>query len=222
MLRDTYYDAVYAAGGQPLLLPPVGDEDDVRRLLARFGAVVIGGGDDFHPSLWSDEEVHPACTLVTARRQRFDLLVARIVLATKIPFLGICCGMQALNVAAGGAVTQDLGPGTAAHKAGPGAAAIRHELEVAADSLLARLGGERFASNSYHHQAVGRIGAGLAITAIAPDGVVEAIEAPDLPHCIGVQWHPEKMTDEDSHAALFHALVAAARAHLSTAVAAGH
>ncbi|MHC4830989.1 MAG: gamma-glutamyl-gamma-aminobutyrate hydrolase family protein [Planctomycetota bacterium] len=217
MLRDAYYEAVWAAGGLPLLLPPIDDEAFVHGALARLDAVVIGGGDDLHPELWSDEEVHPSCTLVTARRQAADLVIARQAVATGLPFLGICCGMQVLNIALGGGVIQDL-PTTrpdsqVAHKAPSGEPYAEHDVRVVQGSALARMAGqsESIRTNSMHHQACGRLGEGLYVSGWAPDDVIEAIELPSAEFCVGVQWHPEKIQDREPQRALFRGLVEAAR-----------
>lgn len=243
VLRDAYYDAVGAAGGVPLLLPPVTDPSTyLPEALAVLDGLVIGGGDDFHPEAWgSTEPVHAACTLVTARRQAFDVACARAAWEAGLPFLGICCGMQALNVALGGTVIQHVPeaiPLAIAHRAASGEPALEHEVRLAQGSLLARLAGALAATtNSMHHQACGQVGRGLRASAWTADGVVEAIEmAPALGgeaagglggsssdadagaapgtdgrFCVGVQWHPEKLIERPFHLALFGALCEAAK-----------
>ncbi|GIW73022.1 MAG: peptidase C26 [Planctomycetota bacterium] len=215
MLRDAYYEAVWAAGGLPLLLPPLGEQPRAARaLLERVRALLVPGGDDYHPALWGESIVHPSCTLVTARRQAADLALLAAALARGLPLLAICAGMQALNVVRGGSVIQDLAalaPSAQPHRAPAGEAGLRHPVLIEADSLLGRLGlPPRLEVNSCHHQACGRLGSGLRAVARAPDGVVEAIEDPRLPFALGVQWHPEKLLDEPAHRALFEGLCAAA------------
>jgi putative glutamine amidotransferase len=215
VIRDAYYEAVHQAGGLPMPVAPLLDSDYLEAALARMDALVMPGADDYHPALWGEEDLHPSCTLVTARRQEGDVRVLRIALHRGLPLLAICGSMQAMNIVCGGTVIQDLPSARTSdttHQGPPGAPA-RHDVDVEDGSLLHQLtGSRRIDVNSYHHQACGRPGPGLRVTARAPDGVVEALEL-DRPgaFALGVQWHPEKLVEEPAHRGLFQGLCEAAR-----------
>ena len=183
------------------------------------------GGPDYLPEVYGGHE-QPADDLMHERRHRFDLRLARLLLERfdDLPVLGICGGHQLLSIVSGGALVQDLRAEwkpaggkacTLKHSDGERADTAeagnvyRHEVRLKPDSRIAHiLGAEKVLTNSYHHQAVQpeRIGAGLTATGWAPDGVIEAIEGPGERFILGVQWHPERLTDEAQHRALFEAL----------------
>ena len=193
-------------------------------------AFCLIGGDDYHPDCFGGHP-QPAGELMHRRRHEFDLLLAECLLEkSSKPVLGVCGGHQLISLARGGALVQDLASewqsthkqaSTLQHsgterKGTPQAGTVyRHIVNVAPDSLLARLvGGKKVLTNSFHHQGVrpDRIGTGLVASAWAPDGVIEAIEGTDPGRFIlGVQWHPERLAGEAPHKALFDALVKAAK-----------
>ncbi len=217
MLRVTYYDAVHAAGGVPLLLPPIEDPAAIAAMLERVDGLVLTGGDDIDPTHFG-EELHPSCKLLSRRRQDFDLALARAALERRAPVLAICCGMQAVNVVRGGSLIQDIPSAVAAplaHRAVPtGAPAPEHEVAIEPGTRLREIvGADRIVANSAHHQSCGRMGADLRLSARAADRLIEAFEDPDHPFLLGVQWHPERIAARAPHGALFRALVAAAAAH---------
>lgn len=214
-VRTTYYDAVHAAGGLPVLLPPIPDEALVSETLARLDGLILTGGDDLDPCHWGEEK-HPACKLLPRRRESFDMLLGRVALGKRIPLLAICCGTQLVNVLRGGSLIQDI-PSLVktdlVHSTGDPAVVAEHEVEVHPGTRLREIVGlDRLRANSVHHQSCGRMGAGLVVSARASDGVVEAYEDPEHPFLIALQWHPERMTEHAPHMALFRALVDAARA----------
>ncbi len=216
VLRDAYYEAVWAAGGLPVLVPPLCDSRAIERLLARAHALIMPGADDYHPALWGEATLDPRCVLVTARRQEADLRILRIALQRAMPLLAICGSMQLLNVVCGGSVVQHIEQthATPVRHRSDGAEPARHEVRTADRSWLRRWSGrERLEVNSYHHQACGRLAPGWRAVAWAADGTIEAIE-PAAPErvVLGVQWHPEKMIDEPAQRALFEGLCAAASA----------
>jgi putative glutamine amidotransferase len=219
-LRPTYYDAVWRAGGRPVLLAPIADEEFIDAMLARVDALVLTGGDDLDPGVYGCEK-HDKCNLMHPRRQEFDLLLARRALARGLPILGICAGLQTLNVVLGGDLIQDipsLVPGALCHHSHDADAPAEHEVRVTPGSMLAEwLGTERLFANSCHHQSIGRPGAGLAVSALAPDGVIEAVELGDgaargRGPVVAVQWHPERIFERPPHGRLFAAFVDVARA----------
>ncbi len=157
--------------------------------------VVLAGGPDVDPALYG-ETMHPACSLAGDTRDAFEIAVALHCLREGLPLLAICRGMQVLNVAAGGSLIQDLPsqvPVALPHAVDDTFTTVAHGLEVVAETHLARAvaAGLSTAVNSRHHQAVKVLGRGLVASAHAPDGIVEAIEAPGVPFVVGVQWHPE-------------------------------
>lgn len=211
-LKRTYVEAVLGAGGLPILLPFVGPADVEPYLALLDGLVLSGGGFDVPPPLYG-EEVRPCCGPLIPERTDAELLFLRGALAAGLPVLGICGGMQLLNVALGGSLVQDLpaDAGIRGHQQPPPKDVPSHDVEVVGGTTLARLvGAGRLRVNSTHHQAVKAVAPGLLVTARAPDGVVEGIERPG-PFTVGVQWHPESaLRHEPRHAAIYRGLVAAA------------
>ncbi len=210
---EAYFDQVVAAGGAPVLLPP-SPEGVEAEVLARLDAVVVPGGDDLHAAEWGEEQRPcPRFVAVDARRLEHGKRLVRAVMRLGLPFLGVCYGEQLLALAGGGALIQDVPdevPGCLDHRAS-------HTVEVAEGTLLARLAGSgTLEVNSRHHQAVRAPGRGLVVSARAPDGVVEAIEAADGSFVLGVQWHPEELQGP-AGSALFEGLVEAARARVGVA-----
>jgi putative glutamine amidotransferase len=208
----TYLEAIETAGAIPLILPPI--EESVDRILPLLDAVILAGGDDLDPQSYGEADV--ACRgILDARRQRHDLALARAARALGIPTLGICLGVQLINVAAGGSLVQDIGssvPDALKHSGRTGTRG-RHRVAIEPGSrLCSMLGATAVDVNSGHHQSVKTPGAGLAIVARADDGVVEAVEDPSQRFYVGVQWHPEEMLAEESAQRLFGALVDAAQA----------
>lgn len=180
-------------------------------------ALVLTGGGDVDPASYG-EAPHSTFSAAEPGRDRFELALARAAIDRGMPVLAICRGVQVLNVAAGGTLVQDIEaqlPGALAHRVDTTPTTIAHEVWVGAGSTLAtlladRLDGDSLLVNSRHHQAVKQLAPGFVATATAPDGVIEAIERPDLPFCVGVQWHPENFWRTGEFRALFEGLVKAA------------
>jgi putative glutamine amidotransferase len=207
LLPVRYSDQVLRAGGVPVLLPPV---PGVAAAAGRLDGLILTGGGDVDPARYGDRP-HPRLERVSAGRDEAELSLLAAALAAGLPILGICRGMQLLNVARGGTLRQHL-PDDSGHRHTPGTFGS-HQVRVAPGSRLAQIlghagtGGEISVPTS-HHQAVGRLGEGLAATAWATDGVIEAVELDQAlhPFALGVQWHPE--AGEDPR--LFEALIGAA------------
>ncbi len=208
----TYLDAVEAAGGLPVVMPPL-DLDAVEPMLDRLSGVCLSGGPDLDPGAYRERR-HPELGPVEPRLDRFELELARCADARGLPILAICRGAQALNVARGGSLHQHLPdrPGvTIDHRQDAAGSAVTHGVTIAPGSRLARtMGRTRAEVNSFHHQAVNRLGTGLRAVAWSPDGVIEGIEAPGRDFLLGVQWHAELLTERREQAALFAWLVGAA------------
>lgn len=201
----SYVRAVEKAGGRALVVPPA--DDGLDETLAALDGVIFSGGGDLDPRLY-DAEPHPETDAPRAARDAAELRMLKAALDRDMPVLAICRGSQVLNVARGGDLVQHLpeAVGHDEHRHTPGAFAD-HDVDVAPDSRLGALVGDRAPVKSHHHQAYGRIGEGLREVAWAEDGVVEGLEDPEKRFTLGVLWHPEEGED----AALFEALVEEAR-----------
>jgi putative glutamine amidotransferase len=203
VLPHNYVERVAAAGGAPVLLPPV---PGAERAVARLDALIISGGPDIEPCRYG-AGADPSTAGVRPDRDAAEIAMVRAALAAGVPVLGVCRGMQLMNVALGGTLIQHLpdAVGHDGHCPTPGAMG-RHEVTVgSAGRLSGVLGAGPLTVPTHHHQGVDVLGEGLTATAWAADGLVEAIEL-DGPFALGVQWHPE--ADDDPR--LFRALIAAA------------
>ncbi|HZR81736.1 MAG TPA: gamma-glutamyl-gamma-aminobutyrate hydrolase family protein [Candidatus Binatia bacterium] len=214
-LPAEYVDAIRRAGATAVLLPP--GETRVEEWLAVVDGVILAGGGDIDPDHYGGER-HETIYSIDAERDGSELAIARRIVDTGLPTLGICRGVQILNVALGGTLHEHVpdvfGDGVA-HRLPPREPAT-HPIHVEAGSALARIVGEvEFDSHSWHHQAVDDVAPALRVSARAPDGVVEAVEMPEHPWLHAVQWHPEIAAHEDPlQQRIFAALVDAA-AHRS-------
>jgi putative glutamine amidotransferase len=205
-LGMTYLRAIEAAGGMPVVLPPLGDAE---LFLDRLDGVCLSGGPDLDPVAYGDKTRHAELGPTEPGLDAFELALARAADARGIPILGVCRGAQALNVARGGTLHQHL-PG---HRQTEPATAATHSVYVEPGSRLAQIvGTTRLRVNSFHHQAVAVLGHSLRAVAHSADGTIEAIEAPGPGFLLGVQWHAEGLARHARHGVLFEALVAAAAA----------
>jgi putative glutamine amidotransferase len=215
-LARTYVRAVTLVGGAPVIIPPYLEESALRGACDSIDGLILSGGGDIHPASFGETD----CGLlwrIDRRRDHAELALARWALNEELPTLAICRGIQALNVAAGGTLIQDIPTQvgnalTHSCVAGRPMPDIAHTVDVDPGTRLAGLiGPGEVGVNSAHHQAVKTLGKGLIASARAPDGVIEAVEAPAHPYCIGVQWHPEAMVENSSKMRrLFEGLVQAA------------
>lgn len=210
-LPAEYSWAVYRAGGIPVMMPPVGDL--AAAWLDRLDALILTGGGDLDPALY-DGGSHETIYDIDAERDAAELALAHELLERELPVLAICRGLQVINVAMGGTLHLHLPDvvGEAVQHRLPPRDPTLHAVRVAPDSRLAGLLGAVEAEGvSWHHQGIRDLAPGLAPTAYAPDGVLEAAERPDHPWLIGVQWHPEMSAAHDPvQQRLFDALVRAA------------
>lgn len=216
---EDYRQAVLHVGGEVKILDA---SMNPAESLAGLDGLLLSGGTDVAPERYH-EAPHPAVVDVDAARDAFEIALATHALVERLPVLAICRGIQVLNVARGGSLIQDIPsqlPGALDHNlvSPPHEPyALAHEVWLEKDSLLASLMKERLIDadtcevNSRHHQSVGRLGEGLKVSATAPDGVVEAIEDPSVPFCLGVQWHPENFWRTGEFRPLFEGFVNAAQ-----------
>lgn len=189
----SYVNAVVESGGTPVVLPPVRSEQAIDDYRTRLDGLLLVGGLDVWPSFYG-EKAHPTVDSMAQKRLWFESrLIDAWLRQSDKPILGICLGCQFTNVVCGGTLIQDIPseiPNARRHRE------AEHDVTVAKESRLHRiLGGERLVVNSWHHQAVKTVGAGLTVVAHADDGVIEALELPG--ECFGlfVQWHPERLPE---------------------------
>jgi putative glutamine amidotransferase len=213
--RQTYIDAIVAAGGVPLLIPLVEDEEVLRALYARLDGLLLAGGRDIEPGFYGEQPI-PEIGEIDRQRDLVELPLTRWAAADGMPILGICRGIQVLNVALGGTLYQDI-PAQLGSSIRHDDSYLRedwthmaHELRLDPGSHLARLiGTDSFTTNSLHHQSVKDLAPGLRAVGWAPDGVVEAVEGDNGRFLLGVQCHPEALQGEADPrwAAIFRAFV---------------
>lgn len=212
-LPASYVRAVRMAGGVPVLLPNVPTHAAASRALDGIDAVIFTGGDDLHPRRYG-ERPHPRVKLLHVEKEASDFRLIRAALDRDLPVLGICGGCQLLNVACGGSLVQDIPSqvwSALPHRPPKGRPRAFHPVLIERGSVLHRiLRRTRLTANTSHHQAVKAVGRRLRVSARAPDGLVEAIEAPQRRLTLGVQWHPERLLDREAHRRIFQSLVRAA------------
>jgi len=194
-LYECYAEAVIAAGGIPVLLPPT-EPFSLDELLSPLKGVVLVGGGDLDPAMYG-ETPHHTVEGVDPIRDRFEIEIAKWALQHDLPLLGICRGMQVLNVAAGGTLIQDIPSQMGSSLQHRQIDAIDHPVHlvrIEPDSRLARTYGcTEIHVNTGHHQAIDQVAPGFRATALAEDGIIEGIESENKSWIIGVQWHPELM-----------------------------
>jgi putative glutamine amidotransferase len=207
MVAVPYVKAVHRAGATPVLLPVV-DPGDVEDLLDAVDAVVITGGRDVDPAAYGHDR-HEHCGPVDPRRDAADLAIARAVVARDQPTLAVCRGIQVLNVALGGTLTQHVDDHMQLDRYNVDA----HTVVIEPGSRLAAIvGSTTLGVNTLHHQVVDELGEGVRVVARNADGDVEGIEVDGAPHVLAVQWHPELLRHRAEHLALFAQLADATRA----------
>ena len=227
VMSQRFIFAPTMAGGVPWLIPLLEHEDDLRPIYERLDGILIPGGADVDPSVYGEAR-HERCEVSDPPRDRVELQLIRWALEDGKPVLGICRGIQLINLAAGGTLYQDLAAqleGSVKHDYFPGQGferdALTHDVMIEEDSTLAGVyGAGRVRVNSMHHQAIKGLGEGVVVTARSiDDGVIEGIEVPAHPFMVGVQWHPEALAVGDEVTrVLFDQFVAAARSFQSAAI----
>ena len=218
VMNQRYYEAVAAAGAAPVLIPLLDDIDALRATYEACAGIMIPGGVDMDPGTYG-EAPHERLGRVDPARDRVELQLTRWAIEDRKPLLGLCRGLQVINVAAGGTLYQDLDAqldGAIRHDYFPTFGFDRdyvsHDVAVAPASRLRSLVDiDQLPVNSMHHQGVKRLGAGLVACARSADGLIEAVESPNGHWMVGVQWHPEVFEANDPHTReLFRGFVRAA------------
>ena len=200
-VKHHYAGAISRSGGIPVLLPPEGDP---KAYVEKIDGLLISGGADLDPAYFDEERLTQE-KLVARERSDFEISLLREMVDLFKPILGICYGMQLMNVAFGGSLYQDIEtqlPTMIDHRAG------HHTVAIKENRLM---GKGTFSVNSTHHQAINRAGEGLSIIARAPDNIAEAFYREDYPFLVGVQWHPERLIEEELSVDLFCSFVEAAK-----------
>jgi putative glutamine amidotransferase len=213
IMNQTYVRELEKRGALPLLIPLNMSEATLDGMLAGLDGLFLPGGEDVDPANYGEER-HPQLGPVDKERDRTELYLVRQALSIGMPILGICRGVQVINVACGGALYQDLHsqrPDLNKHDFYPPKYErfqISHDIHIEPDSHLAHVLGQTHPINSMHHQGIKQLGKCLRVVATAPDGLPEAVECPNLPFVLGVQWHPEELAKTDQHSAdLFSSFV---------------
>ena len=215
-LKVAYADAVLKAGGLPLVLPYSEDPACVDGYLDRVsGLVISGGGFDIPPAAYG-ETPREGLGPTNPQRTAFESALVLAALARNMPVLGVCGGMQLLNVALGGTLHQDIGrevPGAREHMQKHDRTQPHHPVEAKDGTFLGELFGRgQLMVNSTHHQSVHRPAEKLVVSVVSPDGIVEAVEGPSYAFAVGVQWHPEMLVHTvPAHLGVYRALVSKAR-----------
>lgn len=216
-LNGSYIDAVQAAGGIPILLPP--NQLDPASIFDAVDGLIFSGGGDINPELYGgciEETVYA----IDTERDNFELGLAKLAFKADIPVLGICRGMQILNVASGGSLVihvPDAYGDEVTHGSGIPPRAIEHSIEIEPNSKLAKIMGTTSTKVvSWHHQAVQNVIPGWQIAARASDSLVEAMEYENHPWTIGVQWHPERSPKCSGNSRIFRSFVQAAASKFMT------
>lgn len=221
---QSYCRALEMAGGAPVLIPLVEDEQALLDIYQRLDGLLLAGGGDIDPHHFRQVRMAQV-RYVDPPRDRVEMLLVRRAVKDDLPVLAICRGIQVLNVALGGTLYQDIPsqiPYALRHNFHPDYPRnhLGHEVEIKHDTRLAHIvGSQRVGVNSFHHQAVKEVAPILSVAAFAPDGVIEAVEAQDRRFVLGVQWHPEELVKDDPRMMrLFEALIEASVSRSQQAV----
>lgn len=206
LVTQDYSESLSMAGALPLIMPylesRIEDEEYIKEFLDEADGVVLPGGSDIDPALYNS---YPQKYLgnISPERDRWELKILELAMEMGKPILGICRGFQLINIYYGGSLKVDVCGGNDESEIPHMALMVpkyykTHQLEIRENTKLAEIfKGDEVAVNSYHHQAVDKVGENLVVSAVAPDGFVEGIEDPDYPYLVGVQWHPEMMAAKD-------------------------
>lgn len=194
----TYVNAVEKSGGVPLIIPVNTDKENIKRQIQVVDGVIISGGVDVNPILYNEEPIKEL-GYINPDIDEFDIIAIKTAIELNKPILGICRGLQVINVSLGGSLYQDISYANSfvKHFQDTKSYIATHQIEIDKDSILYEVLGEKAFVNSYHHQSIKDLGEGLEIIAYSKDGIVEAVQSNSSNFILGVQWHPEMMADYD-------------------------
>ena len=216
-LNEAYSISIELAGAVPVLIPLGLPDHKLKSLVDRFDGILFSGGGDVQPSLYHSQ-MHPKVENVDPDRDRVEIHLVQEVIQKGTPFLGICRGLQVINIGLGGRLFEDIldqRPGSLAHQSSDDLPRDRlaHSVRIESDSRLHQIvNANELKVNSSHHQGIKDLAPELKPNAFAPDGMIEAFELPSHPFGIAVQWHPEWLLAQDAMKALFRAFVLASEA----------
>jgi putative glutamine amidotransferase len=215
---ESYIQSIVRAGGIPVLIPLGIDEELLSKTLDTVDGVLFTGGGDIHPARFGGAD-HPKINQVDEDRDRVEMALYRDIIKNRKPFLGVCRGLQVINTASGGSLythIADQYSGAMEHYYYPEwpYTHLSHFVHVKKKSRLEKITGQTILQvNSLHHQGIDRMAEGFSATALAPDGIIEAIEMNDYPYGLAVQWHPEWLLDHPPMLALFESFIEASKQH---------
>jgi len=213
-LNCSYVRPLAGAGVAPVMLPSVTEPALVATYVSAIDGLVLTGGDDVDPEAYGEKQLDPRWQ-TDRTRTLFERMLIAEARRVGMPILGICRGCESINVALGGSLYQDIPtmvPNAVLHQLPGSVGGAAHQVRIVPDSKLAAiLGSLELEVNSFHHQAIRRLGKGVRVVATTFDGVVEAIEVPEDPFTLAVQWHPERMTGDARQEAIFAAFIDAVR-----------
>jgi putative glutamine amidotransferase len=216
IMNQTYVRVLENLGALPVMIPLQMSEETLHGIFERLDGLFLPGGEDIDPSHYHQER-HPQLGAPDKERDRTELLLTTWAIVAGMPLLGVCRGVQVINVVCGGTLYQDIHtirPDLEKHDYFPPnfeRYRVSHQVTIEPDSRLARSLGTMHEVNSMHHQGIDRLGKGLRVVARAEDGLPEAVEMPPLPFVVGVQWHPEELAKTDQHSnSLFYDFIHAA------------
>jgi putative glutamine amidotransferase len=215
-ITEAYIQSLVQAGACPVIIPLGLSKLELNSLLDRLDGLLFSGGGDVHPAHYGNQ-FHPLVDDVILDRDEMELYLIPEAIHRRLPFLGICRGLQVINVALGGTLYEDVleqHPGAQRHRYFPDMprSFLAHNVDIVSGSRLENILGKKTAQvNSLHHQGIRQLAGGLQPTAYAPDGLIEAFELPTLPFGIAVQWHPEWLPEQASMHTLFFEFIQSAR-----------
>ncbi len=213
-ISEVYVQVISQAGGAPVLIPLGLPENQIDDMLPRLDGILLSGGGDIDPNLFGAEP-HPMVDYVDPDRDRLEIQLVHQIIQKRVPFLGICRGIQVINIALGGTLfthLPDQFPGTIHHPyiEGNPRDFLAHEVQIQPGSHLDRILGQRtIMVNSMHHQGIDRLADDLQETGHSLDGLIEGVELRDYNYGIAVQWHPEWLANQSPMRALFKSFVKA-------------
>jgi len=214
-MTPSYPDAVSKSGGLPVVIPFIGDDEQIRQLTEKFDGFLFTGGPDVLPSYYGEESIGgPVYTC--PERDRLELKVLEYARALGKPILGICRGLQLINVGLGGSLYQDLptmyGTGTVHNQSAPRDTPTHEAVLTPGSPLADCLSSEKIQVNTFHHQGIKKLADGMVPMAYAPDGLIESFYDPSYSFLWAVQWHPEMLFDSDENSQrIFRAFIEAAK-----------